>query len=287
MKEVQPKVSIVLPTYNGARYLRHSVESCLAQTYSNIEVIVVDDGSTDATPEIVRSYRDKRMKYIRHGRNRSLPHSLNTGFAAASGEYLTWTSDDNFYYKEAVGKMLAFLGENSGYFVYCDYYVFHGENLFNRKIVRLPDTVSLEKGNHIGPCFLYTREVRNAIGDYDPETKLAEDYDYWIRISKEFPLRHLKEPLYFYRAHEKSLFVSRYYEVKIVDCLVRLKNDLIDIEQGAGLVMDILAHRKRGFYRVNRVLSGVLFSGTVKGILRDFKAGQISLEGAKMQLQGI
>ncbi|MFO0752896.1 MAG: glycosyltransferase [Thermodesulfovibrionales bacterium] len=287
MEETQPKVSIVLPTFNGARYIRHSIESCLAQTYRNIELIVVDDGCTDATPEIVRSYRDRRMKYIRHERNRSLPHSLNTGFAAAAGEYLTWISDDNFYYKEAVGKMLSFLREERGHFVYCDYYLFQGDNLFNRRIVRLPDTVALEKGNHIGPCFLYTRAVRNAVGEYDPAAKLAEDYDYWIRTSKAFPLRHLKEPLYFYRKHEGSLFSTRYHEVKLVDCLVRLKNDLVDIEQGSGLVLDVLARRKRGVYRINRALSAVLLSGAVKGILRDFKAGQIGLEGAKEQLRGI
>lgn len=287
MEDALPKVSIVLPTYNGARYIRHSIESCLAQTYSNIELIVIDDGCTDATPEIVRSYRDRRMKYIRHGRNRSLPHSLNTGFAAAAGEYLTWISDDNFYYKEAVGKMLSFLREAGGHFVYCDYYLFQGDNLFNRRVVRLPDTIALEKGNHIGPCFLYTRAVRDAVGDYDPAARLAEDYDYWIRVSKVFPLRHLKETLYFYRKHEASLFATRYHEVKIVDCLVRLKNDLLDVEQVAGLVLDALARRKRGFYRINRALSVVLLSGKVKEILRGLKAGQISLENAKVRLQGL
>lgn len=102
MAENSPKVSIVLPTYNGARYLRQSIDSCLGQTYRNLELIVVDDASTDTTPEIIRSYQDPRIRVIRHEKSKMLPESLNTGFRAVSGDYLTWTSDDNYYVPEAI-----------------------------------------------------------------------------------------------------------------------------------------------------------------------------------------
>ena len=97
-----PKVSIVLPTYNGARYLKSSVESCLNQTHKNIELVIVDDCSTDETPDIVRSYNDPRIRYVRNETNQRLPRSLNIGFALATGDYLTWTSDDNEFLPHSI-----------------------------------------------------------------------------------------------------------------------------------------------------------------------------------------
>ena len=90
-----PLVSIVLPVYNGERYLAQAIDSCLAQTYENLEIIIVDDGSRDRSVEIVRGYADRRIKLICHVRNRKLPAALNTGFRHSSGAYLTWTSHEH------------------------------------------------------------------------------------------------------------------------------------------------------------------------------------------------
>src|SRR5574341_765066 len=151
-----PKVSIVLPTYNGARYLRQSIESCLNQTYKHIELIIVDDGSKDSTPEIVESYNDPRIKYIKHKKNRGLPNALNTGFANTTGEYLTWTSDDNLYLPQTIEKMVAFIEESKCSFIFCDYFAFYGDNMAAKELRLLPDQPLFEKGNCIGYCFLYT-----------------------------------------------------------------------------------------------------------------------------------
>src|SRR5687768_16352258 len=105
-----PLVSIVLPTYNGCRYLCESIDSCRKQTYPHWELILVDDCSTDDTPRImaeaVRS--DARIRSVRHETNKKLPSGLNTGFRLAKGDYLTWTSDDNCYRPEALAEMVAF-----------------------------------------------------------------------------------------------------------------------------------------------------------------------------------
>jgi glycosyltransferase involved in cell wall biosynthesis len=101
-----PLVSIILPTYNGSQYLSEAIESCLHQTYENWELILVDDCSTDATPQIIGRYvgRDPRIRSIRHASNKKLPEALNTGHAAAQGEYLMWTSDDNRLLPAAIEK---------------------------------------------------------------------------------------------------------------------------------------------------------------------------------------
>src|SRR6516162_6752271 len=102
-----PLISIVLPTFNGARYLREAIESCLHQSYPNWELILVDDASTDETPSIIADYlaRDRRVTSLRNPVNRKLPGSLNAGFAQARGELLTWTSDDNCYRPHALNEM--------------------------------------------------------------------------------------------------------------------------------------------------------------------------------------
>ena len=105
-----PLISIVLPVYNGQRYLAESIESCLKQSYSNWELILVDDGSTDRTQEIIESIHDPRVVTVRHSTNRRLPAALNSGFRQSQGELLTWTSCDNRYEPlNALETMMRFL----------------------------------------------------------------------------------------------------------------------------------------------------------------------------------
>ena len=281
------KVSIVLPTYNGAKYIRQSIDSCMSQTYKNIELIIVDDGSVDETPEIIKSYQDERIKYIRHEKNRGLPNALNTGFANATGEYLTWTSDDNYYAEVAIGKMLSFLRDRKCSFVYCDFFRFNDENPANLKIVELPNVLALEKQNDVGACFLYSRKVKEVIGDYDPDAFLGEDYDYWIRISKLFSICHIAEALYYFRKHSKSLSLTKFYEVRVVEVLVRMKNDILDIDTAVNSLVRVIARKHPGYFSINKVLSKILFSRKIELVLKDFKTGKLDLKEAKFALTNI
>ncbi len=282
------RVSIVLPTYNGARYLRQSLESCLGQTHRNLELIVVDDGSSDPTPQIVGSYQDPRLQYIRHARNKGLPGALNTGFDRATGDYLTWTSDDNMFLPDAIEKMVRFAEAGHHAFVFCDYYRFHGADTSGGTVrITLPDDPPLDRDNYIGYCFLYSRQVRDRIGDYDPNTRLAEDYDYWIRVSKQFRLAHLSEPLYLTRFHDRSLYATRYSEVKLVDFLLRLKHGLLDTRQVARLFIELLARKKARLCRVRGAVARLLLGPHIYGILRNFQIGQANLEATKLRLQTI
>lgn len=204
-----PLVSIVLPTYNGSRYLREAIDSCLAQTYPNFELILVDDCSTDATPDIIAEYasRDPRIRAIRHEVNRKLPQALNTGHAAARGEYLTWTSDDNRYLPRALQEMIRFLEDHrSVALVYTDCVLIDEKGDYLRDFPAQPpsrlayvDTLA---------CFLYRRTMYETLGGYDAEMFLAEDYEYWLRAYRQFELAPLHQVLYEYRWHNESLTKS-------------------------------------------------------------------------------
>ena len=150
---------------------------------------------------------DPRLRYVRHEKNRGLSAALNTGFALASGDFLTWTSDDNHYDEQAIERLARFLQAHPAVdFVYASSYIVNeGQNPETPRIRRPQPPQDLRRQNGVGACFLYTRRVYREIGDYDSETFLVEDYDYWVRVSKRFRMQRIFAPLYYYRYHEDSL----------------------------------------------------------------------------------
>ena len=212
-----PKVSIVLPTYNGEKFIRESIDSILGQTFTDWELILVDDCSTDGTPDIVNRYAasDSRIRAIHNTENQKLPASLNIGFREAKGEYLTWTSDDNMYLPAALEKMAAYLDahedevmvcawmdviyENGDF--YCEHLAYSEEHMFYNDCV--------------GACFMYKRRVLQEIGDYDVSFFLVEDYEYWMRILTHYGhIGWIDEKLYIYRIHDGSLTETRKRDVR-------------------------------------------------------------------------
>ncbi len=203
----EPLVSIVLPVFNGSRYLDEAVQSCIEQTYRSWNLIIVDDASTDDTPERIARYerQDKRIRPVRHDTNQKLPRALNTGFSLAKGAYLTWTSDDNCYRPKALERMVEFLETYKSIgFVYTDFTFIDNDGTSIRKVsVGSPEQLGLS--NCIGGCFLYRRSVMEQVGAYREEMFLAEDYDFWLRVAAKFTIQPLHEDLYLYRLHPDSL----------------------------------------------------------------------------------
>lgn len=245
----QPLVSVVLPTYKRAHLLAQAMHSVLAQTHANLELIVVDDNSPDDTAEVVASFNDARIQYVKNEPNLKLPRALNRGFALARGEYLTWTSDDNLLAPTAIERMVGVLAGDDCDFVYADYWLFSEQSDDGKPRApqheRLPDTLQLKQGNHIGACFLYTRKLYKTIGDYDPELFLVEDYDYFLRAARQFRFCHLAEPLYYFRRDEATLYISRFPEVKASDMLVRFKNGALDADGSADMLASLLIQHPR------------------------------------------
>ncbi|MFT7538774.1 MAG: glycosyltransferase involved in cell wall biosynthesis/GT2 family glycosyltransferase [Lysobacterales bacterium] len=198
------KVSIILPTYNGTNFLRESIESCLSQTYTNIELIIVDDASDEPTQEIIASYNDERIHLLRKNENKGLASALNTGFRNSTGDLLTWTSDDNCYAPNAITLMVNKLRRSNLDFVYCQYHRINAAGEITR-LEKLKGPKHLSFGNYIGACFLYSRKVLERIGEYRSDLELVEDYEYWLRVRKHFKMALIKKPAYYYRSHQESL----------------------------------------------------------------------------------
>ncbi|CAM3544068.1 glycosyltransferase family 2 protein [Helicobacter sp. MIT 03-1614] len=201
-------VSIVLPTFNGEEFLAQSIESVLKQSYKNLELIIVNDCSTDSTPRIIEEFakKDSRIKIIHNTINQKLPRSLNIGFNAASGEYWTWTSDDNYYLENAIEEMVAYLEENPNKVLVCTDYTIIKHNGFKEEdfiaSTKIADLISWDS---IGACFLYRAKVAKSIGEYDESQFKVEDYDYFLRLGLAGEMGAIHKKHYVYRRHPSSL----------------------------------------------------------------------------------
>jgi len=212
---MRPFISIILPTYNGSRYLDKAIESCLAQTYANFELIVVDDCSTDDTAAILEHYSgsDHRVKVIRNEVNLNLPASLNKGFAFATGEYFTWTSDDNVYGPDALAILLDAMASTGADVVYSSYYIINETGRRLDKFAGVPEEILFQCA--VGACFLYKRAVHEQLGGYDVTKFRMEDMDFWLRAFTKFRFHFIDRPqLYSYRKHTHSLTSAIYSDVE-------------------------------------------------------------------------
>ena len=201
-------VSIIMPSYNTAKFIAESIDSVLAQTYTDWELLIVDDSSTDGTAAIAAEYvqKDSRIQYYKNPQNMRLPRTLNRGFSLAKGAYLTWTSDDNYYYPTALEKMYQALESQGEHFAFasCDVINETGEIV---EVIAVSDHAKkmIVGSNPVGACFLYSRKVYDTVGEYDPEMTLVEDFDYWQRICMKYEPVCISEKLYAYRWHDGAL----------------------------------------------------------------------------------
>jgi len=214
---MNPTVSIVLPCYNGSGHLAQSIDSVIAQTFTDWELIIVNDCSKDNSLDIMQSYaeRDSRIRVINNEVNKKLPASLNIGFAEAKGRYLTWTSHDNRMGETMIEEFVHYLEAHSEIgLVTANYAAFSlrtGEHLYE---VSMEDPQGrLPHHNTICYAFMYRREVLETIGGYDENLFLIEDYEYWVRIWLHFPIGKIDKVLYYTGVGDETLTLSRKKEI--------------------------------------------------------------------------
>ncbi len=232
-----PRVSVVLPTYNHLQFLPKAIESVLAQTYGDFELVVVNDGSTDGTREYLDGLQDPRIRVV-HQENRRLPEALNTGFRAARGEMLTWISADNHcapdFLQHLVGALEAY--PEAG-FAYSAFANMDGKG----DIISIREGQSLVfhdilVGNPGVASFMYRRACQEKIGYYDPSVECAEDWDYWVRILEHFDPVYVPQVLYHYRRHDDTMSQRMAEEVcrasrKVFDKAMKRRNHKVDLDE--------------------------------------------------------
>lgn len=217
-----PRVSMVMPVHNGARWLAEAIDSVLAQDFTDFELILVDDASRDASPAIMSDAadRDPRVRLLRLDTNVGLPAALNHGFAAARGDLHSWTSDDNLLRPEMLGRLVATLdAHGDADIVHADFMLIDeaGTELGRSRVGPID---RLLYGNNVGACFLYRARVTEALGGYDTNLFGVEDYDFWLRAALRFKFVSLHDDLYIYRKHGGSLTSQRAEQIQALTAQV-------------------------------------------------------------------
>lgn len=232
MSQPYPPVSIVLPTFNGSRYIASAIGSCLKQTYSNLELIIVDGGSTDDTLAIVAQYQDPRIRVVHQPANSGrLPGALNIGFAQAAGDYFTWIQDDDLWTSDALEMMVGVLDARPDIgLVYAGFWFIDA----NGQIIRESEMhapADMVWTNPVGHAFLYRRSVAMSVGGYDVDYLMAEDFHYWARIFKQFEMLAIPRRLGYHRLHPGSLTVHNYGSYEALRVAARARREVLGISR--------------------------------------------------------
>ena len=207
-----PKVSIIIPTYNRANLLSRAIKSVLNQTFKDFELIIVDDGSTDNTKQVVEKFQkeDSRIKYIWQENSGAPARPKNTGIKNAKGNYIAFLDDDDEWLPEKLEKQLKLFESSSNLgFVGCNILVTNNKNKKSSKVYKMPtysESIFFEKlfeGNFIltSSCVVIKREVLNKIGLFDENLKFGDDWDLWLRIAKKYKFDFAPEFLIKYYIH--------------------------------------------------------------------------------------
>lgn len=195
-----PFFSVIIATYNRARFLPIAVESVLTQTFADFELLIVDDGSTDRTRSLIERYTDARLRYIRQ-EQAGVSAARNNGVRQAQGSYIAFLDSDDRYRKDKLEITAAYIRDNP------DYKIFHTEEIWYRN-----GQLLAQKGHHRKPsgnvfaqslklcCISIStaaikRDIFEQVGHFDEQLPACEDYDFWLRVTARHPVLLISEYL--------------------------------------------------------------------------------------------
>ena len=209
-------ISIYIPNYNYGRYLEKSILSAINQTYKNIEIIIIDDGSTDSSRKIIEQFSSNKKVKIIYQKNKGLNTTNNIAIKLSRGNFILRLDADDWLNKNAIQRLYSEIKKNTKIaMVYSDYYLSNQHGIvisqfkrFNFKNVNLPDRPA-----H-GACSLIRKKYLLQVGGYNRLFKCQDGYDIWFKFLQKYEIRNINFPLFYYRQHSDSLSKKNYEILK-------------------------------------------------------------------------
>jgi glycosyltransferase involved in cell wall biosynthesis len=256
-----PKVTVLMPVYNGEKYLRQAIDSILSQTFSDFEFIIIDDGSTDKSLEIIISYQDSRICIMQNGTNQGLVSSLNKGLNLAKGKYIARMDCDDISLPERLAQQVNFLEQNTLVSVLGTAAQIIDSNNHLDTIINFPETNFLIQWNLcfssplVHPSIMMRNDICKRVNYYTSdviygrEKYSGEDYDLWRRLSKITQLANLPNVLLHLRKHESNLTkVYKEEHIKNAVCISKLIiEDTLGKEISSEIVRSLLYPQQHYF----------------------------------------
>ena len=199
------KVSIIIPVYNSSEYLKECINSVINQTYKNLEIIIVNDKSTDNSLSIINSFSDKRIKVINLKENSGVSVARNKGVEVSTGDYICFIDSDDYWYLDKIKKQVEFIKDKA--FIYSDYeYLKNGK----RKRVKVPKSITykdaLKNTTIFTSTVMFNMKYLNKEDIYMPIIKLGQDSLTWWKVLKKVNIAYgMNDVLSVYRVGNKSL----------------------------------------------------------------------------------
>jgi glycosyltransferase involved in cell wall biosynthesis len=206
---MNPLVSVIIPVYNGTNFLHEAINSALAQTFSDYEILVIDDGSTDKTWEIIKSYGNKVRGF--HKDNGGVASALNLCIREMQGKYFTWLSHDDLWLPEKLEKQVAYMESHPQFNAsYTDYYEINESGSILREVETpwypKPQSIKELFGRmYIGGCtMMVERSCFDSVGLFNEKLKMTQDGEMWLRILNQFDIGRVPEKLIKERLHNQQ-----------------------------------------------------------------------------------
>ena len=204
-----PAVSVILPAFNAEKYLGEAVDSILSQTFADFELIVVNDGSTDRTLEILRDNSDNRIRIVSNDNNLGPAKSMNKGISEARGRYIARQDADDISLPERLQKQFEYMEKHPEVAVLGtgrQTITGSGKIKVNDPPMKSPTFEDMLKSSRIvGPSVMIRKTCLDEVGGYDDFFRQADDYDLWLRLTKKYPAVNLQENVYAIRRNTASL----------------------------------------------------------------------------------
>ena len=239
-------VSVVMPVYNGALYLKEAIDSILSQTHSNLELIIINDGSTDDSERIIQSYTDKRIVYLKNEVNSRICVTLNRGLDIAKGKYIARMDCDDISVPERLQKQVEYMEQNPSIGISGSDIIVFGEGIEDRLFTFEHDKDICRAGLLFATCFAHPAVmIRKSLLDeynfrYDDSYRGLEDFELWYRISKHTELVNIPEALLHYRKHksQETQNVSPEVANKLTEFLFNRVSEYVSLQKEELLLMD-------------------------------------------------
>ena len=250
----QPLVSVIMNCFNGEKYLREALDSVLAQTYTNWELIFWDNQSNDKSAEIFKKYNDPRCKYFFTPKHTLLSEARNCAIEYSTGEFLAFLDVDDWWAPEKLEKQIPLFDDQEVGLVYANYwYVLNGKNikypLYRKKLPKGWCIDALLRYYCVGLLTILVRRTAfDALnGGFNPKYHVIEDFDFVIKLNKSWKIECVHTPLAFFRFHGENSSIKQ-KETRIFElqkwCYDMRDDPIIGKQKGLKIMNKLLMYQK-------------------------------------------
>jgi glycosyltransferase involved in cell wall biosynthesis len=248
MKAKNPMITVLMPVYNGMKYIHEAIDSVLCQTFEDFELLIIDDCSTDKSVDIIKSYKDSRIRLIQNEKNFGITPTRNIGLANAKGEFIALLDCDDRSLPDRFSEQVGFLDKNPDYGMIGSWVEIIDEKGMPTGTVWKYDAPSdkipglLLFHNYFAQSSILIRRAVIPFGGYNQFQAAVEDYDMWIRIANTTKVWNLQKVLTSYRVHNESVSFDKASLIEQCDKEIISKQlNLIGIEHST---QELIIHRE-------------------------------------------